>query len=327
MNINKIKRIKCSANYSFFFSYINKDYLLLINNEFVSIFSILKNDVISYYNFAKSLNVSKFIITSCEFSHTTLTLVISCSNMHIYTVKITELVENCILVNDFAYSDKKCIKQLGYDESERIITSMQIFTNNKEELLVFTDSMNDIKKYSLTKDVILPICSNSNFDKIDNKNFEKLPRNLLTWYNKIISIVPINEELLLANTDYNIIPIQLNKEIPKISSINRDISNRNKASSSVFLIKDYHNQILDHMNRNNQIKNDFNLSRSEQNSKYNEKSENITTNVNNNFSIITKFKTNIFMKYFDDLLFIVEVDWENILIQFTNPIVKKRFKN
>ena len=127
LNINKINRIKCSANYSFFFSYINKDYLLLINNEFVSIFSILKNDVISYYNFAKSLNVSKFIITSCDFSHATLTLLISCSNMHIYTVKITELVENCILVNDFSYSDKKCIKQLGYGELERIITSMQIF--------------------------------------------------------------------------------------------------------------------------------------------------------------------------------------------------------
>lgn len=328
--INKLKRIKCSANFSYFFNYVNKDYLLLINNESVSIFSILKNEIISSYNLPKSLNVKKFIIVACDFSYSSLTLVISCTNMNIYTIKITDLVENCILVNELSYSDKKSIKQIDIGISYRITTSLRIFNANKQEFLIMVDSTNDIKKYNLSKESIVPLCSNNNTNKYNDNSdsYDNTPKNLLTWYNKIISIEFINDELLLANTDYNVIPIQLNKPIPKYSIINRDINNRNKASSGVFLLKDYHNDILLNMNKNNHVNSHF-KDRNSENNKHNQNliNNDLKSNENGNFSIITKFKTNIFMKYFNDTLFVVEVDWENILKQMSNPIVKKRFKN
>lgn len=179
------------------------------------------------------------------------------------------------------------------------ITKMRFI--NLNEIALF-DSTNSLFVYNITALA---------FNQISLKNELNVPKNLASWYNKILGITVISPKLIIAYTDYNFIPIYLDAQVPETAIIERDLLSRSKAKSIET------NQLGFHANILNKVKQ---LSENRQ-------EETISEELNemSNFKIMTKFISNIFMEYIDQSIIVVEVDWSNILEHMPNPIIKHRF--
>lgn len=309
--------MKHSANHSFFYSNI----LCLVNNQELVFYDIDNKSVINETELSHNSN-----ITSCSIGSTN--LVISyLDKQEVEVFDLTRLLSNNII--------SSYIINTHTSNNQTYVTVTKLINNNNDIIFVFSN--NNIKRYSLrTKEFVSLSNYNStklasafktpNKDSIHEANFTDVPKNLITWYNKILGIIQINEDLLLAYTDYNIIPIMLNKEIPEVAVVKRDLENRNQAKSSGFYLREYHNSLLNEINSEYSNSNSHSSVNKKNKVSLDIKELSKETNENMNFAIITKFISNVFVEYTNNKLFVVEIDWENILKTMIDPIVKQRYK-
>lgn len=179
------------------------------------------------------------------------------------------------------------------------ITKMRFINSN--EIALF-DSINSFFVYNI---------NTLSFNPISIKGEPNVPKNLSSWYNKVLGIAVISPKFLIAYTDYNFIPIYLDAKVPETAIIERDLLSRSKAKSIETNQSGFHTSIL------NKVK-QLSVIRSEE-------TDTEEVNETSNFKIMTKFISNIFMEYVDQSIIVVEVDWSNILEHMPNPIVKHRF--
>lgn len=235
-------------------------------------------------------------------------LVISFLNGDVCFYKLKNIILNDI--NKYNFNTDKQLEAIIYKDCSSHIAKVIKFINNDEKCILIENN-NMIKCVHINENEIIQLNMDFKNKFIDNSKIF-IPQTIISWYNKIRGIVEINENFLLAYTDYNLIPIILNERIPECSRIKRELDSRNKAKSKEFYLRNFHDNLLQNLN-------DFNLSKIS-------KSNSIELKENNNFSIITKFISNIFIEYFDEWLFVIEINWEYILGKMVNPIIKTRYK-
>lgn len=316
--IEKIVRLKQPAIYSYFSN--NTKNLVLISNEEIVIYDYSNKTIIKEIEISNNSN-----ILNCCYDSINNKLAVTFLNNSVYIYDLNS-------ISDY----NKAVKININSANNNYVTLLKYINNNNDLLLVFNN--NNIRRYSIKNQEFVSISdvnaknnNNNSAYKTPNKdnleiNDRDVPKNLLTWYNKIIGIVEINSSLLLAYTDYNIIPILLNKEIPEMAVIKRDLNNRNKAKSRAFYLREYHNALLNSINTEFDSNKNLNKTKIEINSSTLIDEESSKDKSNMNFAIITKFISNTFIDYVNDKLFVVEIDWENILKNMVSPIVKQRFK-
>ena len=254
------------------YCYFTKEYAILINNKEIVKVNLKKMSEQEISEEVFKFNHKLKYLTSCDVNSNSFEIAFSFYEGEISIFNLTN--------NKFTL--KENVKQ---------VTFLKYIGTN----LILVQGDNSIKKLDL-----------------ETKLFSSLnvPTTVTNWYNKILGITEVNKELILAFTDYNLIPIHLNKESPLKSSIFRDTDNRQKSKSSVFYLKDYHNLLLKSDEKFNKDYYSKNYIREEENS---------------NFKIITKFCSNIKIEYLEGVLFVVEIDWEDILSKMISPIVKRKF--
>jgi len=268
---NSIKRIKTLKDQSRFIHFNHKE-VILVNNK-----SILIINLSTYEENKISFDSSALILSSVYSNELNALALIQVKDKSKYHVSLFDLNNN----------------------SETIISTLtNQITRGKfiNERLFLFDCYNNLWVYC-TKTMSL-----------DNKLSNSSPLNFQKWYNKILGIVKISDDKLIAYTDYNFIPINLNLTFPKQSCIERDIISRNKAKSIEVNQKLYHDEVL------NTINNSKNLLDKENDE-----------NLQKNFKIMTKFISNVFMEYSKDKVIVIEVDWSKILNKMENPIVKHKY--
>jgi hypothetical protein len=274
-------------------NYKNQEYLLLLNNTHIHLSKIENNTTI----LDSKLSEDK-IILDVELNTKNLNLAISYTNNKVLIYNLESIIK-----------DKKsetCLNSISIIKHSNYITKMK-YTNNGDDLLLVT-SINEILKYNSNKGLIS--ISESNNSKDFFKKYA--PSNLITWYNKIQDIIEIRENFFIAYTDYNFIPIYSDVKMPEKSVVIKDISSRMKSKNNSSVIIKYHEKVLTNS-----------LSKNKQALNSEEKNELETLN----FSIFTKFNSNVFMKYVDNNLVVLEVEWEKILNKFIKPVVVKRLNN
>ena len=334
IGVEKILRLKYPCQYVYFIENDNKCVnILLVNNKKIMVIKIEGNKVIEKIELS---NDHLCNISSCNFTQDKKLLIVGFIDGKIVSYDLNKLSnENKIIITQS-------------NSNGEYVTSINFIAKNTDNLItnvIFVLNSNNIKNYDIEMKKFTGLCMNENTeilsqtnkkskfitpektlgfenkftDNLNNKNdFKNVPDNLLTWYNKILGIVQIKPNFLIAYTDYNFIPIYLDQEIPSTSVISRDLNYRNKSKSNLNVLREYHNELINLINKEDNIVNHNFENQIQKNE--------VDNSDNKNFSIVTKFLSNVFMQYFDNYLFVVEVNWEHILKKMTDPIVKKRFK-
>jgi hypothetical protein len=146
------------------------------------------------------------------------------------------------------------------------------------------------------------------------------PKNYVTWYNKIYGAASttLNPNKFILYTDYNYIPIDLSQEIPFYSVIEKNKEEKTRNADWLKRLKEYHKTLFN--------KHYKNLG---ENVKEEVFGENENTNIDgtsNNFKIVNRFSSILFMDYItSDTLLVVENDWNKILKAFPDSVVKHKY--
>lgn len=286
--------------------------IIIVNNlKIVMLNYSIKNN--SFDEFCTKYFEKKNIILSCNFDNESNTLVITFlsdylnNKIQIYQIECNNCIKNISNMNII----NNCSLESNVSLNNKLITKSCFFKDSYNKRYIFIcDSLNEIYFISNANNSVHYIIKNISYYN-SNKLKCIYPKNLLTWYNKIMGIIQINNNLLIAYTDYNFIPILLNQDVPEKSNVIRDISNRSKNKNLESIIRSYHNRILSYST----------------DSTYKE-TEGYTidnNNVNRNYSITTKFISNVYMQYINNNVIVVESNWNNILENMPNPIVKHKF--
>jgi len=171
---------------------------------------------------------------------------------------------------------------------------------------------------------------NFKFDDWTEKNLSQFPINYKKWYNKIMGIC-VNQDfgknLILLYTDYNYIFVNLDKELPKLSLVEKIKEEKMRHSDWNKSLKIYHKNIFDINYKN--IHNDKGDYKEFQNYENNNNKE-----ANDNFKIVSRFSSilylNLFQNPYDEnktLLFVVENDWNKITKNFREAVAKSNYAN
>lgn len=294
MELNRVSKIKFKAKYIFSFNYNKEEYLLLLNNTNIYLTSLDNSKVL----IDSELPIQK-IILDAEFNSEKNYLAISYINNKVNIFSFENILKNNSKV-ETQITAKHSFKYSNY------ITKLK-FVNKGEDLLLIS-SINEVMKYNSS----IGISSISHSQNSKELFIKYAPYNLISWYNKIQDIVEIRENFYIAYTDYNFIPIYSNVKMPEKSLVFRDLSSRIKNKKDSFILRKYHEKIL-----SNEVPNN----------KPNHINEDIVESEVLNFSIFTKFNSNVYMKYLNDNLIVLELDWEKILNKMIKPIVVKRLNN
>jgi hypothetical protein len=118
-------------------------------------------------------------------------------------------------------------------------------------------------------------------------------------------------------TDYNYIPIDLSQEIPLNSIIEKNKAEKSRNADWLKRLKDYHKNLF-----NNNYKSLGETFKEEifKNDDHEQVSD------NNNFKIVNRFSSILYMNYIDeDILLVIENDWNKILKSFPDSIVKHSY--
>lgn len=294
MELNRISKIKFKAKYMFSFTFNKEEYLLLINNTNIYLATLDNTKVL-----IDSELPNQKIILDAEFNIEKHHLAISYINCKVYVFYL----ENILKLNSKVETKITAKHSINYTN---YITKLKFI--NKGEDLLLVSSINEVMKYNSTNG-ITSICDSQNSKELFKKY---APNNLISWYNKIQDIVEIRDNFYIAYTDYNFIPIYSDVKMPEKSLVFRDISSRIKNKKDAFVLRKYHEKILSNVVLNNKVDH------------INE--DKVDSEVLN-FSIFTKFNSNVYMKYLNDNLIVLELDWEKILSKMIKPIVVKRLNN
>jgi hypothetical protein len=173
---------------------------------------------------------------------------------------------------------------------------------------------------------------NFKFNEWTQRNISNLPINYKKWYNRIMGI-SVNEtlqkNLIIFYTDYNYILVDLDKEVPKYSQIEKIKEERNRNSEWTKSLKDYHKKIFD--------RNYYNIDKEA--GDFNElkdlgKNEKERHGSNDNFKIVSRFSSILYLNLFENpydndksLLIVVENDWNKVTKNFREAVAKPNYAN
>jgi len=173
---------------------------------------------------------------------------------------------------------------------------------------------------------------NFKFNEWTQRNISNLPINYKKWYNRIMGI-SVNEtlqkNLIIFYTDYNYILVDLDKEVPKYSQIEKIKEERNRNSEWTKSLKDYHKKIFDRNYYNiDKEAGDFNEFKD---LGTNEKERHES---NDNFKIVSRFSSILYLNLFENpydndksLLIVVENDWNKVTKNFREAVAKPNYAN
>jgi len=239
-------------------------------------------------------------------------------NKNIYFLNLDEKNN---FVNENIPNPNSLITQIKFKDEKNIIL---VSEDNKFYLINF-EIYTGLKRDSYDKIVDV----NFKFSEWTQKNISNFPINYKKWYNKImgVSFNNFQKNLIILYTDYNYIIIDLEKEIPKYSLIEKIKEEKYRNVDWTKSLKDYHKKIYERNYKN--IEKDL--------GDYKEFDGNIDDfekDKNDNFKIVSRFSSILYMNVFENpyssdksLLFVVENDWNKITKNFREAVTKSNYAN
>ena len=289
--IKKIKEFKHQSNYIFFSSDSSKAYLLSQKTSKVYIIDINALKVLKEI----SLNKDKDIILTCDFNYESNAIAYSTLSKQVYYIDTVKEEINSVPHPDCFIS--------------------KIKFNTKNNTLILID------EYNLIYIVDIPTMKFTQWttDRIEKTDF---PINYVKWYNKIYGITIISKDVFLLYTDYNYIKVDLTKQLPKESLIEKNKMDKYVKSDWEKIIKEFHQKIFDEEYKGKEyskIRNDMFSSTS------NKKVPDISLD-NDNFKIVSKFNSIMLMDMINEnTMLVVENDWNKIVKTFPGGVIKPNY--
>ncbi len=296
---NDLKKVKTLRNISSKFLYFTDSNGLVLVDQINS--AIHKYDIKKEIIDTIKLNTEEDIFLACDYNNETSNCVISTLRKKLI---LADLNKNSV---DFSLPHlSDFITQLKFKDK---LTILAVAENNMFYLLS-------------TK--------SKKFSDWTNKNLNNFPKNYLKWYNKImgVTIDPLTEGFLLY-TDYNYIKVDLTKELPINSTIEKVKTEKLRNADWYKIIRDYHKAIF-----NQNYKNLSEVEKEVYNNQFNieeNKTQEINFNFKNeNFKIVSRFSSILFMDYIksksdEKVLLVIENDWNKILKEFPEAVTKNNY--
>lgn len=254
------------------------------------------------------------------------------------------------------YNDNQLILNSEYNENLNLVIystlSKQIYSINLNEESY--ESLPHPDKY-ITK--ISLNCDNTKIILIDENNYiylidietkkfddwtntrikdEDYPLNYIRWYNKIFGICPLDPDKYILYTDYNYIILDIKKELPQKSIIEKNKFDKYIYSDFEKLIKEYHRIIFEKEYKPNNplVKENKSIFLPVEMNK----EKNLLNLENTNFKITSRFNSIMLMKMIvingsneinnednNKYLLVIENDWNNIVKSFPGALVKDNY--
>ena len=141
----------------------------------------------------------------------------------------------------------------------------------------------------------------------------------MTWYNKVVGATAsgnLSNKFILY-TDYNYISIDTTLSIPDRSIIEKNVIEKHRHANWEKKILEYHSCILSEHYKNFKIEKEPIVDQTALSCDIFE---------NNNFKIVNRFSSILFMKYIkENVLFVLENDWNKILKSFTTAVTHLKY--
>ena len=287
--IKRLGKIKIQSNYIFFNKDNTKVILLSQKKSKIYIITISNREIEKEI----SLNEKEIFLTS-DYNYSNNNLCFSTISKKLY---ITNLNNKNNQIDSLPHPDTYITKIKFIESNNKIIT---VDENN---LIYIID--NQTKK----------------FTKWTNQRIEKndYPENYLKWYNKVFGICPYDKDKFFLFTDYNYINIDLTKEIPKESIIEKNKMDKYVKSDWDKIIKEYHEKIY-----SKEYKGIEEKKKIEDNNNINENKQKINFQ-NDNFKITSRFNSIMLMQMLNDKIIVIENDWNKIIKSFTESVIVPKY--
>ena len=284
--IKRLGKIKVQANF-IFISKDNKAILLSQNKSKIYIVKILNREIEKEIPFNE-----KEILLSADYNYFKNNLCFSTISKKLYYIKLNN---KNIQIDSLPHPDNYITKIKFVENNNKIIT---IDENN---LIYIIDEQTE------------------KFTKWTNQRIEKndYPENYLKWYNKVFGICPYDKDKFFLFTDYNYINIDLTKEIPKESIIEKNKMDKYVKSDWDKIIKEYHDKIY-----SREYKGVEDGKKEEQKKEENNKNVNFQ---NDNFKITSRFNSIMLMQMLNDKIIVIENDWNKIIKSFTESVIVPKY--
>ena len=137
--------------------------------------------------------------------------------------------------------------------------------------------------------------------------------------NKLFGICPYDKDKFFLFTDYNYINIDLTKEIPKESIIEKNKMDKYVKSDWDKIIKEYHEKIY-----SKEYKGIEEKKKIEDNNNINENKQKINFQ-NDNFKITSRFNSIMLMQMLNDKIIVIENDWNKIIKSFIEGVIVPKY--
>lgn len=305
---NDLKKIKTLHNLPSRFIYFSKNEKNLISID-QSNMKILKYDIQKEIFDTISLNLNDTeILLSCDYDSTNNFCIISTLSKQFIFVDLNKNLVDVSLPHPQDY-----ITQLKFLNRDKTDFFLAVAENNKFYLI-----NHNTKRFS----------------DWTNKNMNHFPKNYLRWYNKIMGVAwDGKSENFLLYTDYNYIKVDLNKEIPNYSVIEKIKSEKLRNADWYKSLREYHkiifNENYNNMKNTEIEKEIFNKENDGEDNKEIEEDK-IFNFENDNFKIVSRFSSILYMAYLKDdnekdhqkTLLVIENDWNKILKEFPEAVAK-----
>ena len=292
-NIKKIKKLNYLSNFIYFNKNNDKIILLCQNINKIIIININNN-----FNIENEITINNNnnnnILLAVDY------------NIEKNYLCFSDLEKNLIFIN----LNNNNIENLS--PPNKYITKIN-FDNNNNKIIII-DENNLI--------YFIDINNNFHYDKWTEERILKndYPKNYLKWYNKIFGIRPLSNNIYILFTDYNYIKLDISKEIPENCLIEKNKMDKYINSNWDRLIKNYHEKIL---NKEYKGKN-IDIMINNNNNNNNIENDNISL-INDNFKITSRFNSIMDIEFLNNILIVIENDWNKIVESFPSNIVVSNY--
>lgn len=288
--IKKLHEFKLQSNFIFFNKEETKLFLISQKESKINIYD---NNT---FELIKSISLSsEDLILTCDFDYQTNDIAFSTFSKQVYYVNTM----------------KAEIHSIPHPDS--FVTKIKFNPKNKTVILIDENNLIYIIELSTFK-----------FNKWTINRIEKndYPENYLKWYNKIFGVTIISKNVFLLYTDYNYIKVDMTKQLPKESMIEKNKMDKYVKSDWEKIIKEFHEKVFDEEYKGkvfSKIRKDIFGNTLDKNK--------INTNFDNdNFKITSKFNSIMLMDMLDnETMLVIENDWNKIIKTFPGGLVKPNY--
>lgn len=242
------------------------------------------------------------------------------------------LDQNNFTVNENIPYPEALVTNIKFKSDDTLILTCE---NNYFYLVNFKVELKLDQKYDKYYDVLFK------FSPWTEKNLFNFPVNYLKWYNKIFGVATdkANENIILLYTDYNYILVDLEKDLPKYSLIEKKKNEKLRNSEWIKTVKEYHKSLYEKIYKksnledkpliypNDHFRPNHDILIKQSSGSYKDEE------VNQNFKIVSRFSSILYMNFFEfldeskNILLIVENDWNKIIQNFRETVAKHNYAN